>query len=149
MLPHQSFKKTDIRHSLTHFAKTIFKGMSFPIRHEFPFFVLFFLLITLSTFKYFIAGVMGLDLDPIVFKDFARGLSTSYIFTAIISCTGKQWLKIVFYAIGLSLFGLNVFWSSISSYSRKSSHLLEKPTAGRQRNSYPPICFPGTALSQL
>lgn len=109
MLPHQSFKKTDIRHSLTHFAKTIFKGMSFPIRHEFPFFVLFFLLITLSTFKYFIAGVMGLHLDPIVFKDFARGLSISYIFTAIISCTGKQWLKIVFYAIGLALFGLNVF----------------------------------------
>ena len=113
MLPHQSFKKTDIRHSLTHFAKTIFKGMSFPIRHEFPFFVLFFLLITLSTFKYFIAGVMGLDLDPIVFKDFARGLSISYIFTAIISCTGKQWLKIVFYAIGLSRDSRYLVWISI------------------------------------
>lgn len=109
MLPHPSFGKADICNSLTRFAKGLLKGILSPIRREFPFFVLFFLLISLSTLKFFISGILGFHLDPIVFEDLARGLSVSYVFTAIISYTRKKWVKVVFYAIGLSLFGLNVF----------------------------------------
>ncbi|WP_442616165.1 phosphoethanolamine transferase [Prevotella multiformis] len=109
MLPHPSFGKADICNGLTRSAKVLLKRISSPIRREFPFFVLFFLLISLSTLKFFISGMLGFHLDPIVFEDLARGLSVSYVFTAIISYTRKKWLKVMFYAIGLSLFGLNVF----------------------------------------
>ena len=38
-------------------------------------------------------------------------------------------------------------WSSISSYSPRSSRSLGRPTAERQQNFCPPICSPGMGLS--
>lgn len=108
MLQSQS-SESQSKGKLSHIITVFLKGITSPIRHEFPFFVLFFLLITLPTFKSLIAGILGHHLDAIVFEDVARALTVSYLLTAIINYSKLEWLKVAFYAIGITLFSLNVF----------------------------------------
>ena len=81
-----------------------------PIEKELPFLVLFFLLIALSPIKLLIAGLLNpLHMETSVFIHLCRALAISYLFTCIVYYSHKSWVKGMFYAIGCTLFGVNVF----------------------------------------
>jgi len=81
-----------------------------PIEKELPFLVLFFLLIALSPIKLLIAGLLKpLHMETSVFIHLCRALAISYLFTFIVYYSHKTWVKVLFYALGCTLFGVNVF----------------------------------------
>lgn len=109
MQPVPSAPKSNNKKKLLRFFATLFEKLSIPIKCEILFFILFFLLISLSTFKSLLGGIIGRNLDFIVLEGLARGVAVSYIFTTVLYMSGSKWLKITFYVIGMSLFSLNVF----------------------------------------
>ena len=109
MLQNNFWYKTSTIGKLFNFIDTVFKKLFLPIRNNLPFFILFFLLITPTTFKSFIAGLLSFDLDPFIGSHFARALSLSYLLTIIIDLTHSKWLKVCFYVIGIILFSINIF----------------------------------------
>ena len=66
MLQNNFWYKTSTTGKLFNFIDTVFKKLFLPIRNNLPFFILFFLLITPTTFKSFIAGLLSFDLDPFI-----------------------------------------------------------------------------------
>ena len=48
-------------------------------------------------------------MDTIVYVHLCRALAISYLFTCIVYYSHKKWIKILFYVLGCSLFGVNVF----------------------------------------
>ncbi|MDY4667982.1 MAG: arylsulfatase, partial [Prevotella sp.] len=70
----------------------------------------FFLLISLSTLKFLVAGLLYPDqMDTVVFLHLSRALAISYLLACIVFYCGTRWVKVLFYAIGLMLFSVNLF----------------------------------------
>lgn len=109
MLQNNLWNKTYKTSKLFNFINMMLGRMFSPIRQNLPFFILFFLLISLSTFKWSIAGFLSFNVDPIIWSHFARALSLSYLLTIIINLTHSKLLKVIFYIVGLSLFSINIF----------------------------------------
>lgn len=81
-----------------------------PIENELPFLLSFFLLISLSPIKFLVAGILFPEqMDPVVFIHLSRAMAISYLLTCAVYYTRATWLKVVFYAIGCTLFSVNLF----------------------------------------
>lgn len=80
-----------------------------PIKEEWAFFVMFFLLISVSLFKILAASLVSLSIDSVVFDSLCRGLAIAYILTAAIYASRSKLLKLLFYLIGITLFAVNIF----------------------------------------
>ena len=48
-------------------------------------------------------------METVVFIHLCRALAISYLFTCIVYYSHKKWLKVLFYTLGCTLFGVNVF----------------------------------------
>lgn len=48
-------------------------------------------------------------MDTIVYVHLCRALAVSYLFTCIVYYSHKKWIKVLFYVLGCTLFGVNVF----------------------------------------
>lgn len=48
-------------------------------------------------------------MDTIVYVHLCRALAISYLFTCIVYYSHKKWVKVLFYVLGCSLFGVNLF----------------------------------------
>lgn len=48
-------------------------------------------------------------MDTIVYVHLCRALAISYLFTCIVYYSHKKWVKVLFYVLGCTLFGMNVF----------------------------------------
>lgn len=95
---------------IKHFFNKAISLLTPPIKNEFPFLVLFFLLISLSPIKYLIGGLISAGhMDPIVYIHMCRAIAISYLLTCIVYYSHNKWVKVLFYALGCTLFGVNVF----------------------------------------
>lgn len=95
---------------IKHFFNKAISLLTPPINNEFPFLVLFFLLISLSPIKYLIGGLISAGhMDPIVYIHMCRAIAISYLLTCIVYYSHNKWVKVLFYALGCTLFGVNVF----------------------------------------
>ena len=95
---------------ITEFFRSIASFLIRPVEQELPFLFSFFLLISLSTLKFLVAGLLYPDqMGTVVFLHLSRALAISYLLACIIFYCGKRWIKVLFYAIGLMLFSVNLF----------------------------------------
>ena len=93
----------------TEFFRSIASFLIRPVEQELPFLFSFFLLISLSTLKVLVAGLLYPDqMDTVVFLHLSRALAISYLLACIVFYCGKRWIKVLFYAIGLTLFSVNL-----------------------------------------
>lgn len=93
-------------------SKRLYRVLTFLTKHikeEWAFFVMFFLLISVSLFKILAASLVSLSMDSVVFSSLCRGLAITYILTAAVYATKSKVLKCVFYLVGIVLFAVNIF----------------------------------------
>lgn len=80
-----------------------------PIKKEWAFFVMFFLMISVSILKFLAVSLVDLSMDSVVVDSLCRSLTIAYMLTAIIYATQSKLLKSLFYLVGITLFAVSVF----------------------------------------
>ena len=92
--------------------KKILSVVTAPVRKEFFFFAIFFVLISATLLTNLIRSVFGGDFFedlPLLAKGLSWSVFVSYVFTCIVCIPGCKWLKYVFYTLVTALFALNLF----------------------------------------
>ncbi len=84
-----------------------------PIIKQWPLFLLFFFLITPSTFASFFANITSANgLNSLLYK-IPLALFLAYIAACVTYWSGKRWVKTLFYIISLSLFATDMFLHNV------------------------------------